>query len=203
MYLLAACNCSMSGLMRCTANQGDIFNQICCNYFDLSGACVVECPASMNKTANTVSNECECLPGYMADGNNCVEIDECDPNPCQNGSTCTNLLIDFSCNCTPGFTGKTCNASIDNCNPNPCQNGTCTNMLNDFSCNCTPGFTGNTCNTSIDNCNPNPCQNGGTCNEDFPCTCALGYRGNVCSDCAEGFLFENDQCSEMKICNTS
>lgn len=35
------------------------------------------------------------------------DIDECGTNPCVNG-TCTDLVNDFSCNCTPGFTGKHC-----------------------------------------------------------------------------------------------
>ena len=67
----------------------------------------------MNKRANNASNECECLPGYMANGNNCVKIDECDPDPCQNGGTCTDLVNAFSCACVPGYTDDMCATNID------------------------------------------------------------------------------------------
>ena len=39
------------------------------------------------------------------------DIDECHPKPCVNG-TCLDLINDFSCNCTPGFTGKRCDIGM-------------------------------------------------------------------------------------------
>ena len=33
--------------------------------------------------------------------------DECSPDPCVHG-TCTDLISDYRCNCTPGYSGKTC-----------------------------------------------------------------------------------------------
>ncbi|KAI8501457.1 hypothetical protein Bbelb_207280 [Branchiostoma belcheri] len=35
-------------------------------------------------------------------------IDECSPNPCQNGGVCQDLVADFSCSCPPLYEGKTC-----------------------------------------------------------------------------------------------
>src|SRR5690606_27881773 len=42
---------------------------------------------------------CAIEPGYdcPSSGGACTEIDECDPNPCMNGGTCTDLLADYSC----------------------------------------------------------------------------------------------------------
>jgi len=71
--------------------------------------------------------------------------DACEGNPCKNNATCINLEDDYKCNCTEGFTGKTCNVS-DACRGKPCQNGaTCVLFNNGFSCTCPVGFTGRAC----------------------------------------------------------
>ena len=38
-------------------------------------------------------------------------IDDCNPNPCQNGAVCTDAMNDYSCKCTPGYEGKNCTES--------------------------------------------------------------------------------------------
>lgn len=41
-------------------------------------------------------------------------VDECSSGPCQNGGTCRDGHLSFSCSCKPGFTGKMCEvAAID------------------------------------------------------------------------------------------
>ena len=35
-----------------------------------------------------------------------TNINDCSPDPCKNGGTCTDLVNDFSCACASGFTGK-------------------------------------------------------------------------------------------------
>ena len=71
----------------------------------MAGSCVIACPA--NSTAND-EYLCECDDGYTTSGSTCVEIDECDPQPCLNGGTCTDLVNAFSCDCVAGFNGTTC-----------------------------------------------------------------------------------------------
>lgn len=39
---------------------------------------------------------------YLAD------IDECAGQPCQNNGNCTDLVSNYKCACTPGYTGKNC-----------------------------------------------------------------------------------------------
>ena len=40
-------------------------------------------------------------------GNTCdTNINDCSPDPCKNGGTCTDLVNDFSCACASGFAGK-------------------------------------------------------------------------------------------------
>ena len=42
--------------------------------------------------------------------NNCFsDINDCNPNPCQNSGICTDGVKSFTCDCsTTGFTGNTC-----------------------------------------------------------------------------------------------
>lgn len=52
---------------------------------------------------------CHCQAGYT--GSYCEdEVDECSPNPCQNGATCTDYLGGFSCKVwtVPGVEGRVC-----------------------------------------------------------------------------------------------
>ena len=37
-----------------------------------------------------------------------VEINECSPNPCKNGGSCTDLVNGFSCSCVAGYNGDGC-----------------------------------------------------------------------------------------------
>ena len=36
------------------------------------------------------------------------DIDECSPDPCQNGATCEDGVNTFTCGCPPGYSGHTC-----------------------------------------------------------------------------------------------
>jgi Notch-like protein len=78
---------------------------------------------------------CTCAEGYA--GTNCEEdINECDPDPCQNGATCTETLDGttptvgvYHCECVAGYTGYACNIEIP-CAATPCQNGaTCSEIV--------------------------------------------------------------------------
>ena len=44
-----------------------------------------------------------------------LDIDDCSPNPCDNGGTCTDLVNDFKCKCKKGFSGKTCDKRKYSC----------------------------------------------------------------------------------------
>ena len=45
---------------------------------------------------------------YVCVNTEFTEIDECASNPCQNGSTCTDLRAGYTCNCVEGYTGLHC-----------------------------------------------------------------------------------------------
>ncbi|XP_019617396.1 PREDICTED: sushi, von Willebrand factor type A, EGF and pentraxin domain-containing protein 1-like [Branchiostoma belcheri] len=43
----------------------------------------------------------------------CRDINDCIPNPCKNGGTCTDLVNDFQCSCSAGYSGDTCQSAED------------------------------------------------------------------------------------------
>ena len=40
-----------------------------------------------------------------------LDIDDCNPDPCQNNGTCTDLVNDYQCDCVSGFNGTNCDNS--------------------------------------------------------------------------------------------
>lgn len=37
-----------------------------------------------------------------------IDVDDCTPNPCQNGAYCSDLTNEFTCTCLAGYTGDLC-----------------------------------------------------------------------------------------------
>ena len=106
-------------------------------------------------------------------------LDDCDPNPCQNGGSCTDEISSFTCDCVDGYAGELCSVNIDDCDPNPCQNGgTCFDGVNSFTCTCEDGYTGELCDVDTDNCGINS----------FSCDCANGFTGITCETGKHTFL---------------
>ncbi|CAF2719146.1 unnamed protein product [Rotaria sp. Silwood2] len=125
-----------------------------------------------------------------------IGINKC-PNPnsnaclfviCENSGKCFEdpTTIDcFKCQCTPDFTGKTCETPLPispiECNP-ACQNGICIGS----SCKCNQGYTGTYCEIR-DLCSFSPCGIHGTCMRinlpDGPmayCNCEDRWTGKYC-----------------------
>ena len=152
----------------------------CCNFVNAGGNCVEDCPQNSNSTEGF---NCDCLPGYT--GANCNEdIDECDPSPCQNNGSCTDMVNGYTCECDTGYTGPTCLVP-PLCNDDiPCANGgTCLQSSN-YTCECDAGYTGPTC-LEPPICNDDiPCENGGTCEQgsdgQTSCLCPDGFQGTQC-----------------------
>ncbi|XP_035686333.1 uncharacterized protein LOC118422720 isoform X1 [Branchiostoma floridae] len=137
---------------------------------------------------------CECKPGWNeqtpgADPLVCIDIDECESDPCQNGGTCINLENSYRCQCPEQYKGVNCDTER-NCYNFPCQNGgTCiegtspTPSISGRNCTCPQGFTGVSCEDDVDECSlPNNCVVG-TCRNlvgSYECTCKVGYDGYLC-----------------------
>ena len=61
-----------------------------------------------------------------------INIDDCNPNPCQNGASCTYGIAAYTRACAPGFIGRNCETNIDECLSLPCKNyGTFVDRIND------------------------------------------------------------------------
>ena len=41
-----------------------------------------------------------------------LDINDCDPNPCQNGGECIDEVNDYTCECTSDWTGENCELSM-------------------------------------------------------------------------------------------
>ena len=156
------------------------------------------------------THTCECATGFT--GENCEEdINECDPDPCQNGAVCTETSDGstltpavYHCDCALGYGGKNCDVDIDECefnDANTCLNGgTCTQTtdgttpaLGVFHCDCLPGWTGDRCEEDLDECNTSPQSSYVTharssdasfgTSDDFSSSCSdvCEARGQVCN----------------------
>ena len=83
---------------------------------------------------------------FAAGGSQCVNIDMCAEEKCQNEATCSDNSDKegvYQCQCASGYTGYNCQHNTDECASNPCLNGgTCNDMVNGYNCTCLPGYTG-------------------------------------------------------------
>lgn len=78
-----------------------------------------------------------------------TDVDECNSNPCVNG-TCMDKLRGYRCTCNRGFTGSNCYVNIDDCVTNVCQNDAqCLDGILAYSCLCSKGYKGELCEIAI------------------------------------------------------
>ena len=60
------------------------------------------------------SYTCNCSTGYT--GSDCeTDIDDCQPDLCQNGGTCNDLVNGYNCACPACFMGDNCELSDNSC----------------------------------------------------------------------------------------
>ncbi|KJH40743.1 EGF-like domain protein [Dictyocaulus viviparus] len=151
-------------------------------------------------TSETESTyKCICDWGYKVSDDKinpiCVDIDECQDNPCHPGVDCINLPGKFQCTgCPKGYhgNGQIC-ADIDECAAEtyPCSTNPrvpCYNTIGSFYCgSCPAGYHGDgrSCRP-YSACNDAPCHPEATCVDDktslnpggFICHCPVGTIGD-------------------------
>ena len=120
---------------------------------------------------------CECLAGTAGDGQNCIDLDECDSNPCQNGGVCSSREL----RCT-GWTAT----GVPICAPYDRVWGDSWEFgLDAFYCACPDRFYGTQCELEMD------CTFGVTIahsdrTSENPCT---GMLGDTCEfTCDSGYI---------------
>lgn len=163
---------------------------------------------------NTVgSYHCECSEGFSGtNGASCVDVDECEQNPCSSHeqSTCVNSVGGFTCTCPDGYNlvNNTLCVDIDECQAadHGCLQA-CDNTPGGYQCNCFKGYAKmgeNEC-VDINECSSstNPCDQ--LCYNEigsFACDCKPGYYllddGISCSDVNE-CTDETDNCEQICV----
>ncbi|XP_058652554.1 fibrillin-3 isoform X3 [Onychostoma macrolepis] len=158
------------------------------------------------------SNYCSCIEGFLGNGRNCRDVDECaQTGACPQFSNCFNTEGSFHCDCWEGYqyNGTHCE-DINECSVGTftCpDNSTCHNKDGGYNCSCNSGFlySNNSLCLDVDECatgkaqcpNASNCQN--TAGRYF-CKCWDGYAGNqtVCEDVDE--CLNNFTCSDHSVC---
>ena len=67
------------------------------------GTCTLDCNLGYEPSVNTLT----CLYGRWTEAT-CSNKNDCFPNPCMNGGTCTDEINGFQCQCTHDYSGPTC-----------------------------------------------------------------------------------------------
>uniref|UniRef100_A0A3Q4C0E7 Uncharacterized protein n=1 Tax=Mola mola TaxID=94237 RepID=A0A3Q4C0E7_MOLML len=147
------------------------------------------------------SYRCTCPNGFKTtrDQSMCVDVDECERQPCGNG-TCKNTVGSFNCLCYPGFQNShnsDC-IDVDECSIQRglCRNGQCVNTVGTFLCVCDDGYElaldGRVC-ADINECAVNP----GTCGAG---TC-LNLDGSYRCICPPGYYLHEETCEDIDECS--
>nr|CAB3245017.1 fibrillin-1-like [Phallusia mammillata] len=164
------------------------------------------------------SFNCDCPAGYMGDGTDCQDRNECEDFDASTAN-CNNTNGSFECVCREGFTGDDCNhcTDIDECENNSAgchANATCNNTIGSFVCECISGFSGNgTYCSDIDECIIQPdicfsningfisCPEPGVpvalCHKQPTCENTIGNYSCVCGG---GFIKNGSFCEDINEC---
>ncbi|XP_037650240.1 fibrillin-1 [Sebastes umbrosus] len=149
------------------------------------------------------SYRCICPNGFKTtrDQSMCVDVDECERQPCGNG-TCKNTVGSYNCLCYSGFQNShngDC-IDLDECSTQRgiCRNGQCVNTVGTYVCVCQDGYEltldGRQC-ADINECAVNP----GTCGAG---TC-LNLDGSYRCICPPGYYLHEETCEDIDECSQS
>ncbi|CAF0990390.1 unnamed protein product [Didymodactylos carnosus] len=154
-----------------------------------------------------------CNKGYF--GQDCLsDLQACENNPCLHNGTCVVYLRDYVCQCSDGFTGRSCEIKVQTtgCNSSSCIHGRCSK---NNKCICEEGWTSPNCNQSISDyiggCYNNPCLHNSTCesldnkNKSYQCHCRPTHTGKHCEveilTTCERIPCVNGQCVKVGLYN--
>jgi hypothetical protein len=159
----------------------------CPGSYSPGATCQLTCDAGWE----TLGSDFVCHAGEMVGTQTCVNVNECDTNPCVNGE-CEDCLNSYTCNCWTGWTGTNCDIDVTTvlacdmitCVQPTCPSGTMLTMLRDKNPEVGVCCETWTCATDTeDNCDPDPCNGNGECTDgiaDYTCSCYSGWTGATC-----------------------
>ncbi|XP_056152509.1 latent-transforming growth factor beta-binding protein 2-like [Lampris incognitus] len=151
---------------------------------------------------------CYCDPGYKLSAlqTNCIDVNECEENPCEGKGRCVNTFGSYMCHCYSGYSQvitqnrKFCQ-DINECSmPNKCQDSDCVNTEGSYTCECKSGYAKSwrgICE-DVDECkDPNSCPSGICVNNpgSFQCQlCGPGFKP------ASGSCVDINECFNQSVC---
>lgn len=145
---------------------------------------------------------CDCNPGFKLSAlqTNCIDIDECEKNPCEGKGRCSNSFGSYTCSCISGYSQvitqnrKFCQ-DINECSmPNKCLNGKCVNTEGSYTCECNIGYAKSRrgqCEDEDECRDPSSCPNG---------LCFNTLGSFLCQACGPGFRPVHDRCVDVNEC---
>ncbi|XP_072221124.1 latent-transforming growth factor beta-binding protein 2-like isoform X2 [Leuresthes tenuis] len=145
---------------------------------------------------------CNCEPGFKLSAlqTNCIDVNECDEDPCEGKGRCINNYGSYTCQCHSGYSQvitqnrKFCQ-DINECSmPNKCQNGKCVNTEGSYTCECNSGYAKSRRDLceDIDECrDPSSCPNS---------VCSNTLGSFECQACGPGFRPVNERCVDVNEC---
>ncbi|XP_030574575.1 latent-transforming growth factor beta-binding protein 2 [Archocentrus centrarchus] len=145
---------------------------------------------------------CHCEPGFELSAlqTNCIDVNECDEDPCEGKGRCINSYGSYTCQCHSGYSQvitqnrKFCQ-DINECSmPNKCQNGKCVNTEGSYTCECNSGYAKSwrgLCEDTDECRDPSSCPNG---------VCINTPGSFQCQVCGPGFRPVGERCVDMNEC---
>lgn len=176
----------------CFGNSNCLPGEVC-----LQGICQVGCGVDSDCKSSQIciANKCRCANGFIATPTGCVDMNECEDNPCHPTAQCINIPGSYKCSCPEGTVGDAflepgcrlpneCYQDTD-CSENlACENGKCTDLC--LSATCGPYAI---CNAY----------------DHRPvCGCPAGHLGDpndLSVGCFKVECLSNEDCSDNKRCD--
>lgn len=133
--------------------------------------------------ASPTSMNCKCKEGFLEADDQCIDINECLDNICDENSNCINTGGSFLCECKAGFYGNGTTCAEGSCSDELCPaNERCISSMSNF-CRCIDGFARDESGScvDIDECLVDVCDQNAACRNtegSFQCSCNDGYFGS-------------------------
>ncbi|KAK2571647.1 Hemicentin-2, partial [Acropora cervicornis] len=134
---------------------------------------------------------CQCMePGFVGDGKQCVDIDECAIGnyTCGDNAVCVNALGSYACFCADDI--NECESDTKRCS----SNAECVNSEGSYQCICRQGYEvrGAECR-DIDECASGEAD----CKQDSQC---INVPGSYACQCKLGYHLTGDLCQDVNEC---
>ncbi|XP_037550929.1 latent-transforming growth factor beta-binding protein 2 [Nematolebias whitei] len=145
---------------------------------------------------------CNCEAGFRLSAlhTNCIDVNECELDPCKGKGRCINSYGSYTCQCHNGYSqvitqNKKFCQDINECSmPNKCQNGKCVNTEGSYTCECNSGYSKSWRGLCED---IDECRDSSSCPNSI---CVNTVGSFQCQACGPGFRPINERCVDVNEC---